>query len=277
MQCVVQGNGRDAEVAFRAAFAQALEAGAAPLGISLTGAQVEACASHAWQVRQANAGVNLTRIVEPDAMAVRHTLDSLAPLGVWPDAVAHGPHTRAVDVGSGAGYPGLPLAMVRPDVEVVLLEATRKKAEHLIRFAAGQPNVSVVWGRAEHPVREIQGTNRVWVRAVGPLFVLVELAFGLLTPGGWLVAWKGPEVDGEEWELGVRVARRLGGRAVGLRAYKLGDGAERRLAVFERGEGALPPGIPRAPGLIRRRPLVERGSPGEKRTGGGEVRKRGRV
>ena len=173
-----------------------------------------------------------------------------------------------MDLGSGAGYPGIPIAVMRAGFQVTLLDATRKKVRRLEEFAADLPQVIAVWGRAEEvsrhrkstagslPDNGLMGSGRVWARAVGPLPVLVELGFGLLRAGGVLLAWKGPEVAGEEWDAAQSAAQALGGRALGTRRYELPMGAgERLLIAFARGEKELPSGFPRAPAVIRRRPL----------------------
>lgn len=241
--------------AFRAAFVPALVAGAGPLGLVLTPEVRERLLGHAWAVYEANREINLTAITGPADMAVRHTLDSLVPHAIWPEAVGNG-GDRALDLGSGAGYPGIPLATVRPDLAVTLVDATRKKVERLARFAADLPRVETWWGRIEDLAGGTERVDRVWVRAVGPLPVLVELAFGALKPGGWLVAWKGMEAVGSEWEAGARAARALGGWTIGLKRYVLPGSGDRYLMVFERGERALPRGVPRPAAIIRRHPLA---------------------
>lgn len=247
--------GLDDTDSFRAEFATALSGAAGPLGLVLSDSEMESLSAHAHAVREANCEVNLTAITDAVGMAIRHALDSLVPSIVWPECVGQTGH--AIDLGSGAGYPGLPLAIRVPGVHVTLLDATRKKVERLATFATGVPNAEVRWGRAEDLAHDGMQVERVWVRAVGPLPVLVELSFGLLGPGGWMVAWKGTEALGEEWKAGADAARALGGRAVGTRPYALGAGVDQRtLMVFERGRRDLPDGFPRPPAVILRHPLV---------------------
>jgi 16S rRNA (guanine527-N7)-methyltransferase len=236
--------------------AAAIGAAASAVGVRLEPQAARAMAVHARLVR--GAGMNLTSILEPAAMHVLHVADSLAPLAVWPEVVrAEG---TALDLGAGAGYPGLPLALAGAARAVTLLEATRKKAEFLAEAArlCGAP-ARAVWERAERAVGAVGPQARVWVRAVGPLPVVVELAFGLLSPGGVLVAWKGPGAEGEEAAAGEAACRALGGTYLGKRVYALPGGAgERALYAYRRGEGPLPPGVPRSPAAIRRRPLGRR-------------------
>jgi 16S rRNA (guanine527-N7)-methyltransferase len=238
--------------------AAAIEAAASSCGLAIAPTAALQLALHARLVREAASSMNLTTIVAPDAMRVRHILDSLLPLQVWPQAIStDGP---AADLGAGAGYPGLPLAIVGAAPRVTLVEATRRKAQFLAQAvdACGAP-AEVVWGRAEALATGVAPPMRVWARAVGPLPVLVELAFGMLAEGGVAACWKGPEALGAEAQAGEAACLALGGEPLGVRSYALPGGAgERTLFAYRRGRGDLPPGVPRAPAIIRRRPLVPR-------------------
>lgn len=235
--------------------AVAIEAAASAFGLALTHAAARGVAVHARLVREAGTRMNLTSILDPDAMRLRHVVDSLLPLALWPEAVATG--GRALDLGSGAGYPGIPLALAGAAQAVTLLDATLRKVAFLNEACeATGASAHGLWGRAEALRDRLPLQERVWCRAVGPLPVLVELAFGLLASGGVLVCWKGPEAVGEEAEAGEAACRALGGQVLGVRSYRLPEGAgERTLFAYRRGTTPLPPGVPRAPALIRRRPL----------------------
>jgi len=237
--------------------AVAVEAAAFAVGVALPGGAAAAIAAHAARVRDASASLNLTAIVDPEAMRVRHVVDSLMPLAVWPEAVRC--EGEAIDLGSGAGYPGLPLALARACGRVTLVDATRKKVDFLtgvIEAVQATDVAAARWGRAEELAGRQAPVERVWVRAVGPLAVLVELGLGLLAPGGVLVAWKGPEAAGDEADAAARACRALGGEVLGARTYALPDGAgARAVYAYRRGAEPLPRGVPRSPAVIRRRPL----------------------
>ena len=146
-----------------------------------------------------------------------------------------------VDVGSGGGSPGIPVAAVLPDREVTLLEANARKAHFLERVSAGFPNVTVVRGRAEE-----QGTDLFGValaKALAPPPVALEWALTLVRPGGAAVLWLGPSAD---LELLARVAEQLGG---GQPEQQSG------LAVVPK-VGPTPVGFPRRLGVARKRPLA---------------------
>jgi 16S rRNA (guanine527-N7)-methyltransferase len=146
-----------------------------------------------------------------------------------------------VDVGSGGGTPGIPLAASLPDREVTLLEAERRKTEFLERWTAELPNLHVVWGRAED-----HGTDcyRVAVaKALAPPPVAAEWCLPLVEEGGAVVLWVGPSADLDA--VGV-VAGRIAG--------ELQESAPGFVVI--RKTGPTPPGFPRRPGMAKKRPLA---------------------
>ena len=146
-----------------------------------------------------------------------------------------------VDVGSGGGSPGIPVATALPDREVTLLEANARKAHFLERAADGFPNVTVIRGRAEE-----QGTDHFGValaKALAPPPVALEWSLTLVRPGGAAVLWLGPSADLEQL---ARVAEQLGGGSPQQQAG---------LAVVPKIR-PTPAGFPRRPGVARKRPLA---------------------
>jgi 16S rRNA (guanine527-N7)-methyltransferase len=146
-----------------------------------------------------------------------------------------------VDVGSGGGSPGIPLAAALPGHEVTLLEANAHKARFLERAAASFPNVTVVRGRAEEQEADSFGVAVAKALALPP--VALEWTLTLVRPGGAAVLWLGPSADLEQ--LG-RVAEQLGG---GVPDECAG------LAVIPK-IAPTPAGFPRRPGVARKRPLA---------------------
>jgi 16S rRNA (guanine527-N7)-methyltransferase len=156
------------------------------------------------------------------------------------DAVAR--HDGSViDIGSGGGSPGIPLAVALPDREFTLLEAERRKTGFLERFASELPNVRVVWGRAEEQVVEAYGVALAKALAKPP--VATELGLPLVRLGGALVLWLGTSADRLEV---ARVAESLGGRL---------EGESDGLVVLRKVE-PTPAGFPRRPGMAKKRPLT---------------------
>jgi 16S rRNA (guanine527-N7)-methyltransferase len=146
-----------------------------------------------------------------------------------------------VDVGSGGGTPGIPLAASLPDREVTLLEAERRKCEFLGRWTGELPNLRVVWGRAENQPLETFGV--AVAKALAPPPVAAEWCLPLVREGGAVVLWVGPTVERERVS---RVADRLAGEAL--------DSPDGLLVL--RKVGPTPPGFPRRPGMAKRRPLT---------------------
>ena len=144
-----------------------------------------------------------------------------------------------IDVGSGGGSPGIPLAASLPDRAVTLLEAERRKIGFLRRFAPA--NATVVWGRAEEQPREAWAVATAKALAQPP--VAAEWCLPLVRVGGAVILWLGPTADLARVEA---VSRRLGGGAP-----ELDDG----LVVLPKVE-PTPPGFPRRAGVARKRPLA---------------------
>jgi 16S rRNA (guanine527-N7)-methyltransferase len=146
-----------------------------------------------------------------------------------------------VDVGSGGGAPGIPLAAALPRREVTLLESNRRKATFLESMAAEFPNVRVVWGRAEEQEPEQFGVALAKALAVPP--VAAEWCLPLVEVDGAVILWIGPSADLE--------ALRKAGEQLGAAAPEDHAG----LAVLRKVE-PTPPGFPRRPGMARKRPLA---------------------
>lgn len=195
-----------------------------------------------------------TTVRDPADALEGHVADSLSGLAV---AALRDARTIA-DLGSGAGFPGLALAIALPAARVDLVEASARKVEVSARLAgaAGAGSVVTVLARAEDWGRADGGEayDAVTARALAPLAVLCEYAAPLLRVGGVLVAWKGRR-DSEEESAGARAAAELGlerGEVLGVTPF---PGAHsRHLHVFAK-VAATPERFPRRPGVAVRRPL----------------------
>ena len=199
-----------------------------------------------------------TSVSEPAEALRVHVADSLSGLEV--DELRDA--SRIADVGAGAGFPGLALAIALSPSRVDLIEATRRKGALIDRLiAAGHvANARAVVARAEEwaavaePLGGREAYEAVTARAVGPLAVLAEYAAPLLRPGGVLVAWKGARDAGEERAAAV-AAERLGlepGEPLPVAPF---PGAEHRHLHVLRKSGPTPDGFPRRPGMAAKRPL----------------------
>lgn len=234
-----------------------LLAGGAALHLDLN-AQVESFAALLALLDQASAQVNLTALREERDVVLKHFVDSLTCLrGGWLD----GEH-QVLDLGTGAGFPALPLALVRPDLQMIAVDATRKKAEFVSRAAAalGLTNVQALAARAETLGRDPAHRDRydrVVTRAVAPLPVLAELALPLLRVGGLLVAQKGPLAP-EELEAGTRAAAEVGGEVRHIDAFALPVTGDARTLVVVGKTAVTPERYPRREGVPTRKPLFWR-------------------
>jgi len=194
---------------------------------------------------------NLTSIEPLDDGIERHLADSIS--GMVVAAVRDAP--EIVDIGSGGGFPGLPLAMLRPDCAVTLVESERRKADWLTRAAVDLPNVRIVADRAE---RLASGERESWAvataRALAPLPVVLELAAPLVRVGGSLVAWRGPR-DAQEEARAAEAAGIVGFAPGPVYAVEPFPGADRHLHQFHKVAPA-PAKFPRRPGRAGKRPLA---------------------
>lgn len=213
-----------------------------------------------WLELLAAERASLTSVREPaDAWKV-HVDDSLSGLDLV--AVALGAEAAIADVGSGAGFPGAPLAAALPDARVDLVESVARKCAFLRRAVAttGIPNLRVVceraeaWGSRPAPDGGREAYEVVTARAVGRLSTLAELAVPLLRPGGALVAWKGRRDPGEEAQL-ERAAARLAMRLEDVRWVGPYAGSRNRHLYLLRKTGPTPEGLPRRPGMAKKRPF----------------------
>lgn len=169
-----------------------LEEGLAALGLTLSEQACGKLLDYVQLLARWNRTYNLTAVRDPVAMVTRHILDCLSLLPFLGDA------QRIVDVGTGAGLPGLPLAVVRPDTDVVLVECNRKKVCFLKQVSSDcrVKNIQVVNQRVEDYKVE-PGFDKLVVRAFASLSDIVDRAGHLLKPGGQILAMKGvcPEVE----------------------------------------------------------------------------------
>ena len=238
--------------AARVALERLLETDAPALRAELPAGFADAAEHYVRLLLHANARLNLTRVVEPDAVARLHLLDALAALPLLPASIEH-----ALDLGSGGGVPGIVLAMARPGVRWTLVDSVRKKAEALRSFidALGLTNVEVLADRAELLGRGAQreAFDLVTARACAALPVLVEYGLPLLRVGGTLVAWKGP-ISAGELAAGAAASDLLGGGVPEVRATGIAALGDHRFVVIRK-RRPTQSRWPRRPGEPARRPL----------------------
>lgn len=188
--------------------------GAAKLGIDLDSTQRGQLLLYLQEMVRWGRAYNLTAIRDIEQMVPLHLLDSLS-------VIPHVRGPRVIDLGTGAGLPGIPLAVVKPEFQVWLMDSSAKKCRFLRHAATrlGLKNVEVIQSRAEN-YRPEQGFDTVVARAVGTLGLLMELSAHLCEPGGQLLAMKGqyPEAELAEAGDGWKVDNVLALKAPGVEA-----------------------------------------------------------
>jgi 16S rRNA (guanine527-N7)-methyltransferase len=196
-----------------------------------------------------------TTVRDPAGILNDHIADSLVALDL--------PVTRRVatiaDIGSGAGFPGLALAIALPRATVSLVESNSRKCEFIARAGAacGLANISVVNARAEAWGDGVSSVDLVTARALAPLDVVAEYAAPLLRMGGTLVAWRGQRDPAAEASA-AHAAEQLGLQAADVLHVRPYEGVKNRhLHPFLK-VSDTPPRFPRRPGVARRRPLGAR-------------------
>lgn len=222
-------------------------------GIRLDDQALRQFALYAHELVRWNEQVNLTRITDPRGIVVRHFLDSLACAQAFPSIPP-----SLIDVGSGAGFPGLPLKIIWPGTRVVMSDSVGKKTAFLryIVTALGLGNVEVVTARAEtlgHDPAHREQYDGVVARAVADLAVLSEYCLPLCRFHGRFVAPKG--ASGATEAAGARRAiNRLGGKLERIVAVDLPDLDPRTLVVVQKVR-PTPADLPRPTGVLGKQPL----------------------
>jgi len=223
--------------------------------IALTDAQAAQFEQYAQELSAWNSHTNLTAISDPEGIRVRHFLDSLSVV----QAIPLQPGLFAIDIGTGAGFPGLPLAIAFPEIKVTLLDSTGKKVKFLDHVVAtlGLSNVRTVHARAEeagHISHHRAHYGLVLARAVARLPGLVEYMLPLAKVGGYCVAMKGEtaqtEADDSKHALSV-----LGGRLNQVQAVTLPEVEQTHYLITIEKTAPTPKGYPRKPGIPTRQPL----------------------
>ena len=232
--------------------------GAQELNLSLSEDHLALFHTYFIELVDWNTRFNLTAITDYEGVQVRHFLDSLSCLLALPQSQPEA-GTKVIDVGTGAGFPGIPLKIVCPSISLTLLESTRKKVtflEHLVE-KLGLRGVSVIHGRAED-LGQDAGHREMYdwalARAVADLPALVEYLLPLVKVGGEALAQKG-EKGPAEVHLAAEAVRILGGHVRRLTPVNLHGLAENRYLVVIDKVATTPKEYPRRPGVPTKRPL----------------------
>ena len=238
------------------AFEEILAARAAEAGIPLTAEQIGQFSVYNEMLLDWNTRMNLTALTAPEDVAVKHIIDSLT---AYDAALFDGARTL-IDVGTGAGLPGIPLAVYAPHLTVTLLDALNKRVRFLteVTAAMGLQNVRCIHARAEEAARTAEhraAYDIVVSRAVARLPVLLEYTLPFVRVGGTLLALKG-RAYAEEQKEARRAAEVLGGGRITARPVHLPGLDDVRAILTVTKERQTPAAYPRGGGAPTRRPVV---------------------
>lgn len=234
---------------------EALNAGAVELGLKLTDGQLKQFEKFYTLLIEVNEKFNLTAITDEREVAIKHFLDSLTCKA----AVIPNKSFSAVDIGTGAGFPGLPLKIYRPDIKLTLVESLEKRVNFLkeVVEALGLKETSVIHARAEDFCKDKEHREQydfAVARAVAGLPVLAEYCLPAVKVGGIFVAMKGPKVA-EETKAAKSAVSILGGALETVINLRLPLGGDERNLIIIRKVGPTPANYPRRAGMPQKKPL----------------------
>jgi len=236
-----------------------LNLGATKLGLKLNAGQLEQFQLFYQELLDWNQRMNLTAITGYEEVQVKHFLDSLTvTLALEPPT--GGEDYRVIDVGTGAGFPGVPLKILWPDVKLVLLDSTAKKASflHHLKQKLGLDDVEIVVGRAEEVAHETQYREKfdvVLSRGVARLPTLLELTLPFCAVGGVLIAQRKGDTESAISGAGKAIST-LGGGLREAKRIKLTEFTDGRYLLVVDKVSPTPEQYPRRPGIPAKRPLV---------------------
>ena len=235
---------------------EAFEAMLAEAGLA---GEYQPFARYCGMLQEWNQRMNLTAITDDQGVAEKHFLDSLLPLTLW--ELPRG--ARLIDVGTGAGFPAVPIKLLRPDIQITLLDSLQKRLTFL-EEVCGQLGIQaeLLHARAEDAGRDPARRERYDVatsRAVAGMDLLAEYCLPLVRPGGVLLALKGSG-GAAEAQAGAAMVERCGGTLRAVKEYALPSGDRRTLVVVEK-TAPTPKGYPRTPAQLA---MAKKGTAGQK-------------
>ena len=238
---------------------QYLKTGTARLGINLNPSQIEQFQVYYQELTDWTKHINLTTITELKEVQLKHFLDSLTVILAFKQP-AEMEGLRIIDIGSGAGFPGLPLKIAFPSIKLTLLEATSKKASflHHIAHILDIEGAEVIAGRAEeiaHKAEYREQFDVVLSRAVSSLPSLVELTLPFCKTGGIVILQKKGDVE-DELRRADKAIELLGGSQPEVKSIDLPELPDNRYLMVTNKMNPTPTQYPRRPGIPIKRPIV---------------------
>ncbi|MGI6192654.1 MAG: 16S rRNA (guanine(527)-N(7))-methyltransferase RsmG [Christensenellales bacterium] len=220
------------------------------VGFTPTSEQAEQFKTYHALLTEWNERVNLTAVTDDEGVAQKHFADSLLALPYFKGG------ERVLDLGTGAGFPGVPLLIARPEISLTLMDSVQKKLDFLAELLPKLGlSAAIVHSRAEDAAKKTafrDGFDAVTSRAVAPMNVLIELTLPFVKPKGAALCFKGPAL-GEELAIAQKALSELNGKVAEVKAFTLPWG-DRRLAVVQK-TAPTPKKYPRQAGKANKQPL----------------------
>lgn len=202
-----------------------------------------------------NEKINLTAITAEDEFISKHLLDSLS---VFFEGVMLNENKKVLDIGTGAGFPGIPIKIFSDDLNVTLMDSLQKRIKFLneVIESLKLKNITAIQGRAEEEARTDlrESFDIVVSRAVASLPILLEYALPFVKKGGCFVAWKGSKAK-EEAELSKNALKILNGKIEDIKKVTIPNLEEERFLITIKKEGNIPSKYPRRAGIPQKKPL----------------------
>ncbi|NLN14585.1 MAG: 16S rRNA (guanine(527)-N(7))-methyltransferase RsmG [Tissierellia bacterium] len=232
-----------------------LKKGVLKLGLELTDGQLNNFIKYKELLKEWNTKINITAITDDEEIDIKHFLDSLTPFTL---DIFKGKQ-RVIDIGTGGGFPGLPLKIVNPDLDITLLDSLNKRITFLkeVIHQLNLASIQAIHGRAEELGRKEEyreGYDICISRAVASLDTLSEYCIPFVKVGGYFISMKGPDID-EELESAKNAIKILGGKVVDKKLIEIPESdIVHSLIVIEKIR-KTPTKYPRGGGKPRKNPL----------------------
>ena len=230
-----------------------LKNNAASLGIELSDEEISRFDMLAERLIEQNKTMNLTAITEPDEVVIKHFVDSISLLS----AVTPENGAKVLDLGTGAGFPGIPLLICRPDINLTMVDSTAKKLKYVASTVEALGlNAETLHSRAEEAGKQPEYREQydiVCSRAVAALNLLCEYCLPFVKVGGIFAAMKSAKAD-EEIALAKNALKTLGGKIIDKKTFTLSDGGERTIILIKK-VSQIPSKYPRPSAQIAKKPL----------------------
>jgi 16S rRNA (guanine527-N7)-methyltransferase len=235
-----------------------LTAGAAKLGLKLEEGQIKQFQTYYEELVDWNQRINLTAITEYDKVQILHFLDSLTVISAWQPSPAKR-NAKVIDIGTGAGVPGIPLKIVFPQIQLSLMDSTGKKITFLnhLKQKLGLDDIIIVNGRAEELGHQIyrESYDLVLARGLAAMPTLAELTIPFCKIGAKAVLHKKGDIK-EEMQLAKRAITTMGGKLIEIKPVTLTEFPDNRVLIVIEKVGFTPEQYPRGSGLPVKHPIV---------------------